>query len=179
MANHAHSMSAPDRRLILGGVFALSAMAAAPAKAAHPDHELFQIENRLDMIQPELERRRAIEGQRLEAAHAAWEAAGRPMATPQNPMQGLIEFERTHGVYDDDCDDEDLGREVMGLFGRAAEIPAQTLEGLRVKTAIALWAYFPNDDTREVTDLFRDLVRLTGVADGRDWLAWDLARLAP
>lgn len=178
MAAHANSTPAPDRRHVLSGALAVGVAALTPPALTQADAALLEIERRLDEIQPEVERRRAIQSERILSAQMAWEAAGRPMGAPGTPAQGLIEIEEAHGVYAADCDYDELAWQVTYLTERSAELPAQTLEGLRVKTALALSAYFPNGDDDEVADLMRDLVRLTRVGEGRPWLAWDLSRLA-
>lgn len=178
MANHAHSTPVPDRRHLLGAALALGTFAAALGSTANPDAALLEIERRLDEIEPELVRRRAIQHDRIEAAYAKWKAAGRPLkAGSADSWDGLIEFEAAEGVYAPDCDYDDLGHEVTYLTSRAAELPAQSLDGIRVKTMLAVVAYLPTDDDEEIGDLLLDLLRLTGAAEGRSWLARDVARL--
>jgi hypothetical protein len=177
MANHAHSTPVPDRRHLLGAALAIGALAASPAAAASPDAALLEIERRLDEIQPELQRRRAVQSGRIEAAWDAWVEAGRPGSTRALPMEGLIAFEEAQGVYDADCDFDDLGWQVTYLTRRAAELPAQSLDGIRLKTMLAVAAYLPSEDDEEVGDLLLDLVRLTGAADGRPWFAQEAAGL--
>lgn len=177
MAAHANSTPAPDRRHLLSGALALGAAALTPQAVTQADAALLEIERRLDEIQPELERRRAIQSERILSAQMAWEAAGRPMGAPGAHAPGLIEIEEAHGVYAADCDYDELAWQVTYLTDRAAELPAQSLDGLRVKARIAVMYWSPTPDDEELRDLMSDLIRLTGAAEGRPWMARDFARV--